>query len=694
METHAFLLSPQVVFAARAGYGGDFVYPNDSIPYSTTSGTYSGSEAAIRPGMTVTVGSTALGDDQGRGRMQTTVTSSGTLKTNTFSQGTHDGEFDMTTTSYITVWDDYRVWAKLPRTVQGLGTLDFYKDGNIPPGDLLANVRPVANVTGSARMGTIDPITGKFYCQLDGTESWQFDHAHSYGLQSASTYTWSIADGVQVGGTDLHDPVINVNFPPGFRWVHLTVTAWSGKTHTANIPIFARDPDADVCVAHQIANYRVTPKGQEVSLRILQDVPRSTYPDGTLLMLWVGDEIGSPINFVGWHQSDDNTMTTQRTATLKDITMNFVDITGRLSRLPGMSQVVQSLSFVVTATALITSAGSVFNVKPLERPIPNGTVLSFTDGTSPGTVTLSSAALAGDEILNISAITGTIYGGAVATYTKPVAELWTETISPNFMYYAWYLLQWHSTAIDLGGLLPSETLPAVLPNRLFHEVGSDESDLFSQVEKIVGTVDPDHHLTCTRDGKLMLTLDPNLLETADRYLSTFAFDNLEITELTFSDERSPKVYKLTAYGIVGAEDRDSGLKCVAPGEIEGQGVHSVELTDRYVDDDYTFAYVEGHRYARYNNRHGPVQVKGTYELNASFPDPALMQFIVFTIPEMPRHYVGLPGWVQSFTRFIITEASFDIQYSQTGTTCLINFSLEEETFGPPARIVTTKGKFL
>jgi hypothetical protein len=507
MITHAFLLKPTVVFTGRPSYGGTFPYPSDFLPYDTS--TDSGA-SGVKAGMTVTLGDTLHGSNLGRGRVRTDLTDAGAINVGRFSQGTLDGQFDLDHDAYITVWNDYRVWAKLPVIAQSGGTTTLYKDSSIV-GGITATPRPVAN-GGPGYAETINPSTGVITHTFDGRNSFQFDIGTGYS--GVSSYSWNVVDGtITVGSSSTS--TITATFPPGFRWVTLTVTSSGGKPHKCQIPVFARDPDNDVCIGHQIASYSASQQGQEVALRILEDVQRTDYPDGTLLMLFSDDDDGpeGPISFVGWHQMDESQLQDGRTGTMKDLTMHFVDVAGRLKKLPGMSQIVRATTTTLILNEYPSPGATSLAVLPLEYPIPSGTVLSFSHPGiigGPVSVTTSSAAALLATTLNITPLSTGLTFGDTAVYTKPLPETWDETNTPNFLWYAWYLLFWHSTAIELADFLPSTNLPYLLADREFHELGSDEGDLFSQVENIVSLVDPDHHLSCNMFGQLSLQADPNL----------------------------------------------------------------------------------------------------------------------------------------------------------------------------------------
>jgi hypothetical protein len=674
--------------AAQVNFGGTFSYPALFIPFDNA--TVTGATANVRPGMTVTVGTTPGADDLGRQRVWNNVVTTGHLEVGRFSIGVHDGELTMIDGTYLTVYDDYRVWAKLPYLDNSGSDVVTYKDGRLLPVHV-AQVRAVAN-GGPGYAATIDPSTHLITRVFDGGGSFQFDSGGTT-INAVASYDWDLVDGTPTAGAT-NTYTVTATFPAGFRWVKLTVTSDDGLPHTCQIPVFARDPDADVCIDHQISGYKITPQGQEVSLKILQDLSRDTYPDGTLLMLFSDDAATPSIRFIGWHESDDNTMQSSRTGSVRDTTMHFVDVAGRLKKLPGMSLVVRSMQTIVTSQSIPGPGYVLIEVLPLERSIPAGTVLHFV--TAGIDATLSATAAVGQSHIDVNPLSGGgIFFGENALYDASPATRWDETGTANFFFYAFFLLFYHSTALELADFLPSTHLPTILARRQFHELASDESDLFSQVENVVSLVDPDHHLNCTRDGQLRLEVDPFLIADVDRPRDlSDIFGPIDFNQVSFSDEREPKIFRLTAYALFSQPYGDTALKCVAPGSGEGQGGQSMELANRYCDDFYidaqtTFNLVEGNRYARANARHGAVTITVPFSNISNTFDLARMEYVALDVGPMRRNFayeVGSDGIVSDI------DVSFD--YSDRGATATATITWLAETIGPPAVTVTPDGKFI
>src|SRR5215203_662386 len=113
MTLRLYLHKPAVILAARVDLGGnDPVYPQNSVAFD---GVTSGSVANLVSGMTMSFGTAPGLSDLGMARfvlMDPTYPTSAFV-TSYFSEGTNVGEVTLVDNSYVTVWDDFRVWAKI-----------------------------------------------------------------------------------------------------------------------------------------------------------------------------------------------------------------------------------------------------------------------------------------------------------------------------------------------------------------------------------------------------------------------------------------------------------------------------------------------------------------------------------------------------------------------------------------------------
>jgi hypothetical protein len=330
--TRLFWYVPPVVMAARVHMPGTSTYPIQNIPYDgVTTGSYTDCES----GMFFTLGSAPGLDDYGRGRLRAAPTNS-VIKVGRASQGFQDGELNVVDNAYITVYEDWRVHAKIP-VIQSDGTQ--LKDTDVAVGDNYEFPPPVAN-TGPSYARTVDPDTGTITVFLPGSTSF----AVADGA-TITSYLWNVKDGtILFGGTSVDDDIY-VSFPAGFRWVSLTVTDSNGKSHVARCPIYAHSEDNDLCVPMQVENITRGWQGQTATVRLLEDLPRSQYADGAFVMLWddvdATPEMRTHMRHIGWHQSDNASTRATETGLLRDTTLTLVDVAGRLQTLPGFPQTIE-----------------------------------------------------------------------------------------------------------------------------------------------------------------------------------------------------------------------------------------------------------------------------------------------------------------------------------------------------------------
>lgn len=341
MTLRLYLHAPQTLFAARVNQSA-YTYPLAQVTFD---GVTVGSYTDIPVGATVVFGSTPGNADLGRQRVRKAATSS-ILYFGRSSQGSGDGEVDLADDIYITVHNEFRVWSKIPfidiDDLYGSGDSGVvYKDADLTVGTYTTNPPPVAN-TGTPYAGTIDPDTGLITVDFDAVNSF----ATADGA-SITDYLWDVDDGtITAGGATAQQ--MEATFPAGFRYVSLTVTDSNGNSHTARVPVYARDPDADTTTsAFQITSHRITPQGQTVSVLILEDIPIGDgYFNGMLVIVMDGEPVDSTdrsnILFWGWHQQDMAVIAAGKYATLRDVTLACLDVAGRLDTLPGFPQTVES----------------------------------------------------------------------------------------------------------------------------------------------------------------------------------------------------------------------------------------------------------------------------------------------------------------------------------------------------------------
>ena len=336
-QGYLFLLKPQPVFKARVNMSS-ISYPFQRLTYDTvTLGAYTD----IEPGMTVLLGTSDGADDLGRNRARLSsegVATATDIYVGQFSRGVKDGEFDVADDAYITVLDDYRVWAKIPRVTD---KLVVYKDYKTEYSECEPQP-PVANA-GVGYAGFTDLSTNVITVDFDGSASF----AVAAGASIAS-YAWDFGDGTPSTGNTAQ--VNGVTFPAGFRWVKLTVTDSNGQTHTARVPVLAADPaasDNGVIRRFRVTEHVCRREGQEITFEVREAINLADYPAGTLVMYWerevyagAAGSLAGPagrehMKFIGWLDEEPVVIQADEHDTEQYVELRCVDVGGRLSRLPG-----------------------------------------------------------------------------------------------------------------------------------------------------------------------------------------------------------------------------------------------------------------------------------------------------------------------------------------------------------------------
>lgn len=323
-----FLHSPTVVFRARVNLVGSVEYPVQYIPYTDVT---IGDETDIKPGMTVIVGTTLGSDNHGRQRVRLAATSI-SIFIGISSQGIHDGELTLQSGDWIEVWDDRRIWAKIP-VIDNVGNI--YKDTNLEVEDRTTEPPPVAAMGTSGLCGTA----------VGGVLQFNFDGTYSFAVAPGATiasYFWEFGDGVIVDFDDT-SATPGVEFEPGFRYIKLTVTDSNGKTSYTERPIFVDNETHTLSFdGFDIEKWDVSDIGQAIDLKILRDIPKITYPDGTLCMIWEREPIDpsdrNHMVIVGWEDEESAQHTATRHGVRKNTSISILDAAGRLDQLPGFPQ--------------------------------------------------------------------------------------------------------------------------------------------------------------------------------------------------------------------------------------------------------------------------------------------------------------------------------------------------------------------
>ena len=605
-KLHLYIHTPVPIFKARVNMSGTISYPVARITYD---GVTLGSFSDVAFDATLLLGTTDGADDSGRVRVKS-VPSSTQIPISRSSKGIEDGTITIQDNAYITILDDYRVWAKIPYfdLVAGVD----YKDGDVPPGDYNEEIPPVAN-TGPGFADYIDLDTSVITVQFPkgGVDL-------SYAVSEGATitgYAWDVKDGtITVGDAD--DAVITATFPAGFRYVGLTVTDSNGKSHSARCPVLAINTAADPTIKSFSVQQRLEVKGQTLDIQIHDELPRATYPDGTLVMYW-WDSASSPgsrdhMKFIGWLDKENYSVGRNKVGLARSATLHCIDVCGRLSILPGFAQA-------------------------LER--------------------------------------------------VPSDSLWSFMPNLDISKSLFYLLFWHSTALNIADFILPENGDAYNAMRI-DAVGAS---LFDQVNNQAQKIVPDHYLTCNSQGQMIILEDWNLIDEDDRPDPEPVITEAEWNDISMEYNRHPKVHVLRSGAILASTDfvEEDGVEViplvfsVAPGDAEafGQGLSEQVESEGLALSQDALNKSEGHRYALLNSRFGDFTLQDPTGYNFWNYEPALMKRVQLNISASKAAQRGLP-----FTTANGQVKSIDIRYNvnKKGMSIVPSVTWKKEEVGYPA----------
>ena len=341
MTRYLYVDQPVVVWRGTVNMAP--VYPLADITFDGAPTIGSNPPLEALEGMTVVFGSALGKDDKGRQRIRKQSIFDDTLFIGYSPQGSLDGEVNLADGDWIEVWDERRVWSRVQRFFRQEAepkTILFkdYDQVFASNGEGLL-FYPKANA-GPARAGTINPDTGLLTVAFPGPVGVaSFSIPSEVGIAS---YLWEVGDGTITVGSET-DAEITATFPAGKRYVSLTVTDTNGLAHTMYTLVVARDPNADICVEKWlIESWTSPPQGQQLSVRIVSNLPRATYPDGAPVLMFDDEEPDHLCEFAGWHHTDSASLEFVETGALRDTVLHCLDMGGKLDTLAGQAQILSS----------------------------------------------------------------------------------------------------------------------------------------------------------------------------------------------------------------------------------------------------------------------------------------------------------------------------------------------------------------
>lgn len=505
MSLKLFILQPEVVFAAQV-LMAEISYPLADITFGsvTIGGATENPAINALAGYTVLFGSAPGLEDRGRSFIRRTSVFDDLLFIGYSSQGSHRGEVNIENGTYITCVALREVWSKPQRFVRS----DFEPfivqlknfDESFENNGSGVEFYPKAN-TGPAVAGDIDAGTGLLTVDFDGSTSYSLPAG--VGL---TDYLWGVEDGSVTVGTSA-DAEITATYEAGFRYAWLRVTDANGLEHTAYRGILADDPDDSLCVdVWQIESWTSTQQGQQVDIRILSELPRSTYIDGTLVMIYDPDEPdqASRLKFIGWHHNDRADLQFVKTGFLRDTILECLDVGGKLDTLPGQSQVIENVDklYVFTVADDAALGAELLTVAPLPISLLNGDTLDV-NGAGTNIVTVVGAVAKGATAFGVAPLSAAITAGDSLEYQLQPRN-WSQMYHPTMYLFIDHLLRYGSTALSLADWSWPSTEVA------YHFIAreSQADTLWRQVQEQARAIVPDHTINCTPLGQLIMRVDP------------------------------------------------------------------------------------------------------------------------------------------------------------------------------------------
>lgn len=287
IEYRCYILQPEVVFRALTNVPVA-VSPAAGLAFDTvTVGAYTD----VLPEMLIRSGPTANSDAYGRVRERAAATAQ-SLQIGWASDAKGVGSWFQVDDAVVEALDLYMPWTKTPR-IESDGTIytDYARSSatynKLPPASKLG--------WGVARW---EPLAGS-------VATFDFTAAACYVTDADATsitdHTWTLPSGASFTVGNSSAESIEFEMSEGTGWLFLDLTDDNGGTLRRRIWCIAGDPNGFTVMADDI-QYTRTQQGTRASFRLLEDLSKDTYPNGTLIAIVNPDETGADaVVFAGWH---------------------------------------------------------------------------------------------------------------------------------------------------------------------------------------------------------------------------------------------------------------------------------------------------------------------------------------------------------------------------------------------------------
>lgn len=419
-----------------------------------------------------------------------------------------------------------------------------------------------------------------------------------------------------------------IEWPRSFTYYRLNIRDNGGATSTAIAEwnLYPVDAQLDWIRHAQVLDQRISASGQEMTFRIFEDIDLSDYPDNTLVMYYERE---------------------------------FYDgVEGSLAG-PDGSEHVKFRGWIDTEPTSIV-AGEAGPVRYVDlhcidvglrlRQLPAFPQQMERDNNP--------------------------YKDSSWSY-----KAWMEMRDLNVDRAAWYVLMWHSTALEVADFQWSGTGDTYARSSIAANGGA----LYDQVDWLAQAIA--HRFTCDKHGRLWMLPDPQLQDSGDRTgVSQASVDDDDIVELRYTTTRPSRYHWLWGSAVQAntQEFDDAGLsetafQCVAPGAAPGAGVGSFNVGEQFVVDQAELNAREGHRYAvRLNPRETffTIQVAHAGDVGV---DPAAMAWVTVSLSSEAAAQRGLTLTSERFLPYEVT-----IRHDHEALTKEVTWYVERERVGVPA----------
>lgn len=590
------------------------IYPVSVVEYTSATGDYTD----IRPGHTVMFGTAPGLDNLGRQRVRAAANST-QIPIGRSSRGRLRGEVDLSSgsTVYITVLDLHEVWARIPNIVDAV----LFKDEQ-PYSDTLA-IAPLANA-GPHVANFVDPNTG--------TLTLDFSGLNSFSLDGTLSYSWDFGDATPSSSTSATPT--GISFPPGARYIYLTVTA-NGRSHTTAVLVAALErTGANAPIPVEVGTRVLRPEGQTGSFTIKgADIPISTYPRGTQGIYFEVERYGGiagtngslvgptgreHVKFNFWIETEPTEINAAREGIIRQVTLQCTDVAERLRKIPQFPQVLHRKASATTWAHIKSSIAHL-----------NGAIL--------------------------------------------------------------YYLRHHTTALEVADF----TRAAIGDSYTFSLLAGEQGSPYAQADRLARAMR--HRLTCNERGQLAVVPYPQYFPTASQ-ASTYgltartttvaaALTESHWTSLRYTDSQPPGIHWNNGSAIVvSTQDgeasgrTDTPLFTIAPGTAPGQGIGAIESGEQLILSQDELNVIEGNRYAANNAVQSLFELSLVHGGDAGI-EPAAMEWVTLNVSAA---YAAQRGLTFTAERFLPVQVEFELGANGVKRQKL---TLERETSGQPATTV-------